>query len=33
MIGLAVNASTLGMALSSLGMALVSRHLNRRNGI
>jgi predicted MFS family arabinose efflux permease len=33
MIGLAVNASTLGMALSCLGVALVSRHLDRRNGI
>jgi MFS transporter, YNFM family, putative membrane transport protein len=32
-IGLAVNSSTLGMALSCLGVALVSRHLNRRNGI
>jgi MFS transporter, YNFM family, putative membrane transport protein len=33
MIGLAVNASTLGMALACLGVALVSRHLNRRTGI
>jgi MFS transporter, YNFM family, putative membrane transport protein len=32
-IGLAVNSSTLGMALSCLGVALISRHLNRRNGI
>ena len=32
-IGLAVNSSTLGMALSCLGIALVSRHINRRHGI
>ena len=32
-IGLAVNSSTLGMALSCLGVALVSRHINRRHGI
>lgn len=33
MIGLAVNASTIGMALSCLGVALISRHVNRRRGI
>ena len=32
-IGFAVNASTIGMAVSCLGVALVSRHLNRRQGI
>jgi MFS transporter, YNFM family, putative membrane transport protein len=32
-IGFAVNASTIGMAASCLGVALVSRHLNRRRGI
>ncbi len=32
-IGFAVNASTIGMAISSLGVALISRHLNRRRGI
>lgn len=32
-IGLAVNSSTLGMAVSCLVVALVSRHLNRRKGI
>jgi MFS transporter, YNFM family, putative membrane transport protein len=32
-IGFAVNASTIGMAVSCLGVALVSRHLNRRLGI
>jgi len=32
-IGLAVNASTMGMAVSCLGIALVSRHLNRSLGI
>lgn len=32
-IGLAVNASTLGMALSCLGVALVSSRINRRDGI
>lgn len=32
-IGLAVNASTIGMAASCLGVALISRHLNRRRGI
>ncbi|MFM9976143.1 MAG: MFS transporter [Beijerinckiaceae bacterium] len=32
-IGLAANASTLGMALSCLGVALISRNLNRRSGI
>ncbi len=32
-IGFAVNASTMGMAVSCLGVALVSRHLNRRLGI
>lgn len=32
-IGLAVNASTIGMAVSCLGVALISRHLNRRRGI
>jgi MFS transporter, YNFM family, putative membrane transport protein len=32
-IGFAVNASTIGMAISCLGVALVSRHLNRRRGI
>lgn len=32
-IGLAVNASTIGMAASCLGVALLSRHLNRRRGI
>jgi len=32
-IGFAVNASTMGMAASCLGVALVSRHLNRRLGI
>lgn len=31
--GFAVNASTMGMAISCLGVALVSRHLNRRLGI
>lgn len=32
-IGFAVNASTMGMAAACLGVALVSRHLNRRLGI
>jgi predicted MFS family arabinose efflux permease len=32
-IGLAVNASTLGMAVSCLAVALVSRNINRRRGI
>ncbi len=32
-IGFAVNASTIGMAMSCLGVALISRHLNRRRGI
>jgi YNFM family putative membrane transporter len=32
-IGLAVNSSTFGMAISCLGVALVSGRLNRRNGI
>jgi MFS transporter, YNFM family, putative membrane transport protein len=32
-IGFAVNASTIGMAASCLGVALISRHLNRRRGI
>ncbi|MGH6931449.1 MAG: MFS transporter, partial [Dongiaceae bacterium] len=32
-IGFAVNASTMGMAVSCLGVALVSRHLNRKLGI
>ena len=32
-IGFAVNASTFGMAASCLGVALISRHLNRRQGI
>ena len=32
-IGFAVNASTIGMAVSCLGVALVSRYLNRRLGI
>lgn len=32
-IGFAVNASTIGMAVSCLGVALISRHLNRRRGI
>lgn len=32
-IGFAVNASTIGMAASCLGVALVSRRLNRRQGI
>ncbi len=32
-IGFAVNASTIGMAVSCLGVALISRHLNRRQGI
>jgi predicted MFS family arabinose efflux permease len=32
-IGFAVNASTMGMAASCLGVALISRHLNRRVGI
>lgn len=31
--GFAVNASTMGMAVACLGVALVSRHLNRRLGI
>jgi predicted MFS family arabinose efflux permease len=31
--GFAVNASTMGMAAASLGVALVSRRLNRRTGI
>jgi MFS transporter, YNFM family, putative membrane transport protein len=33
LIGFAVNASTIGMAASCLGVALISRHLNRRRGI
>lgn len=32
-IGFAVNASTMGMALACLGVALISRHINRRLGI
>jgi predicted MFS family arabinose efflux permease len=32
-IGLAVNAGTIGMAISSLVVALISRRLNRRDGI
>ena len=32
-IGFAVNASTIGMAAACLGVALISRHLNRRLGI
>ncbi len=32
-IGFAVNASTIGMAASCLGVALISRRLNRRQGI
>lgn len=32
-IGLAVNASTFGMAVSCLGVAVISRNLNRRDGI
>ncbi len=32
-IGFAVNASTFGMAASCLGVALISRYLNRRQGI
>jgi MFS transporter, YNFM family, putative membrane transport protein len=32
-IGFAVNASTIGMAVSCLGVALISRHLNRSLGI
>jgi predicted MFS family arabinose efflux permease len=32
-IGFAVNASTIGMAISCLGVALISRHLNRSLGI
>jgi predicted MFS family arabinose efflux permease len=32
-IGFAVNASTIGMAFSCLGVALISQHLNRRRGI
>jgi len=32
-IGLAVNASTLGMAISALGVAFFSRHIDRRLGI
>ena len=32
-IGFAVNASTMGMAAACLGVALISRHLNRRLGI
>lgn len=32
-IGFAVNASTMGMAVSCLGVALLSRHLNRKLGI
>jgi YNFM family putative membrane transporter len=32
-IGFAVNASTIGMAISCLGVALISRHLKRRRGI
>jgi predicted MFS family arabinose efflux permease len=31
--GFAVNASTMGMAVSGLAVALVSRHVNRRLGI
>jgi predicted MFS family arabinose efflux permease len=31
--GVAVNASTMGMAISGLVVALVSRRLNRRNGV
>ena len=32
-IGLAVNACTIGMAISCLGVALISRRINRRQGI
>ena len=32
-IGFAVNASTIGMAVTCLAVALVSRHINRRTGI
>lgn len=32
-IGFAVNASTMGMAATCLGVALISRHLNRKLGI
>lgn len=32
-IGFAVNSSTIGMAISCLVVALISRHLNRRRGI
>ncbi len=32
-IGFAVNASTIGMAASCLGVVLISRHLNHRQGI
>ncbi len=31
--GLAVNASTIGMAIAGLGVALFGRHLDRRLGI
>jgi predicted MFS family arabinose efflux permease len=31
--GFAVNASTMGMAIAGLGVALFSRHIDRRNGI
>ncbi len=33
MMGFAVNASTIGMAVAGIVVALVSRHLNRRRGI
>jgi predicted MFS family arabinose efflux permease len=31
--GIAVNATTIGMAVSGLGVALLSQHINRRRGI
>ena len=33
MMGFAVNASTIGMAIAGVAVALISRHLNRRRGI
>jgi len=33
LMGLAINASTIGMAVGSLGVALLSQHLDRRRGI
>ena len=33
MMGFAVNASTIGMAIAGVVVALISRYLNRRHGI